>query len=363
MFAKWRSSNGQKYLEIFAPDYYRLGLLLGEYLYDQIISMKRLIQLFSLRYLRHGITYNRLLRISKLYHRYIPKYLQMEMIGISDTIIRINYNDILLQNCFLDILYGYLIPKIKIKPLILNQLEFGCTSFGIFGKKEPLMGQNFDFSVLFRPTASFVHLITPRLSEIFSLRLGSLLSLPIGLNNWGLNLRVSVVKTLMSGNISMPSSILSRLAFENCQDAESYFSLLKKFGGTASYNLLISDQNKIIALEGLSDKIERIDINSRVAKTNTFVSLKFQRFLLDKSYSKFRQYYAEYRLNRLSSQKLGKVQEEDISSIMRDNSIICRKNPFKPMTLAFLTNTYFGLGSPDNERWGIIPFKGGEVEI
>jgi len=322
--------------------------------------MKRLIQLFSLKSLLKGITYRKLISISKQYEPFIPKYLRMEMLGISDNLLELSYDDILLQNCFMDILYGYIIPCLKISNYNFNNFELGCTSLGVINNESPLIAQNFDYSLFFKSTAAFVHVITPRLSEVFSLRLGSLLSLPIGVNNWGLSLRVNVVKTRMRGRISIPCSILSRIALEWCQDAESFFNLQKKFGGTGPYNLLIADRDKIIALEGLTKKIYRTDTRNYIVKTNTFTNPKFQNLLFDKEYSKFRQSYGEIRLDSLYEKKSGAIQNRDLLQIMKDNSIICRENIFKSMTLAFLTDKYFGLGSPKEKTYGVIPLKRGE---
>jgi len=322
--------------------------------------MKRLIQLFSLKSFLKSINYRKLISISKQYEPFIPKYLRMEMLGISDNLLELNYDDILLQNCFMDILYGYIIPCLKISNDDFNNFELGCTSLGVISKETPLIAQNFDYSLFFKPTAAFVHVITPRLTEIFSLRLGSLLSLPIGVNNWGLSLRVNVVKTRQRGKISIPSSILSRIALECCQDAESFFHLQKKFGGTGSYNLLIADREKIIALEGLTNKIYRTDTKNYIVKTNTFTNPKFQNLLFDNEYSKLRQAYGEFRLDSLYENKSGVIQDTDLLQIMKDNSIICRENIFNSMTLAFLTDKYFGLGNPKEKTYGVIPLKRGE---
>ncbi|MBD3193535.1 MAG: hypothetical protein GF317_00665 [Candidatus Lokiarchaeota archaeon] len=356
---EWKTSNGQKYLEIFAPDYYNLGILLGESLYDKILSMKRLIQFFSLKLIWKGITYRKLQKISKLYERFIPKYLRMEMLGISDSILDIDYDDILLQNCFMDILYGYIIPNISIDGELLRKLELGCTSFGVITQKGPLTAQNFDYSLFFKPTATFVHLITPRLTEIFSLRLGALLSLPIGMNNWGLSLRVNVVRSRKAGLISIPCSIMSRIALERCQDAEAFYSLQTKYGGTGSYNLLISDSQRLIALEGLSNLIVREDILENVVKSNTFLTKRFQNYLVDLKYSKTRQEYSEKRIQSLYKHGNGVISDKNLIKILSDNPIICRENPIEPVTLAFLTNKYFGLGNPKENSLGLVPFQRG----
>ncbi len=44
----WKISNGQNYLEIFAPNHYQLGVLEGYHLSNQIKSFKKVIKIFFL---------------------------------------------------------------------------------------------------------------------------------------------------------------------------------------------------------------------------------------------------------------------------------------------------------------------------
>lgn len=307
-----------------------------------------------MKYIFKGYTYGKLLRIAKNYEAFIPRQFQEEMKGIADVISDLKYEDILLQNCFLDILYGYLIPKYT-KKRILNHFEFGCTSFGVINHNKPLLGQNFDFPIFFKPTASFVHLITPELSEIFLLRFGSLLSLPIGINKFSVSVRVNVIKTYKKAVTTIPTSILSRLAFEKSENAEEFFRITANNRRSGSCNLLISDKSKIIAMEALPRYYLRENVTNVIVKSNTFNSKSLQKYLLDGKYSKKRQQYAESQLKESYENNNGRLIDKDLLKIMSDDPIICRLNWFKPMTLAFLTNKYFGLGNPKTDKHGLVP--------
>jgi hypothetical protein len=90
-------------------------------------------------------------------------------------------------------------------------------------------------------------------------------------------------------------------------------------------------------------------------KTNTFVSNSLQKYLLDKSYSKKRQLYAEKCLERLFAEKFDEITDLDLLKILSDRPKINRKNPFEHMTLAFLTDKYFGVGNPKDDKAGLVP--------
>ena len=323
-------------------------------MYKKILIFQNLIELLSFKYLFKGYTYGKLLKIAKNYEVFIPRQFQQEMKGIADVISDITYEDILLQNCFFDILYGYIIPK-NPKKRFSKQYEFGCTSFGAISHNKPLIGQNFDYPIFFKPTASFVHLITPELSEIFSLRLGSLLSLPMGINRFSVSVRVNIIKSYMKAVRTIPTSIISRLALEKSINVEEFFRIITNNRRSGSCNLIISDNSKIIAMETLPRYYLREEVEDIIVKSNTFNSRYFQKYLLDPKYSKKRQQYAESQLKESYEENNGRLTEKDLLKIMADDPIICRLNWFKPMTLAFLTNEYFGLGNPKNDKLGMVP--------
>lgn len=353
-YAIWHNSNGQKYLEIYAFDYYSLGFLEGKLLSKQIHILKELIEILALRYIPKRFNYQKFISMAKEYEKYIPRNLQQEMQGMADALEKISYDDILLQNCFLDILYGQLIAMDNYD-LALHSYDFGCTSFGVINQNSTLVGQNFDLIGTFKPTLSFTLIKMPNKPDIFSLRTGALLSLPVGRNSHGVSLNVNVVKNRIKGAISIPCSIKARLSFEKSNNAEMMYDFIVRTPSPTSGNLLIADNLKIIALEILPFEYKRIDVSSIIVRSNTFISDSSQKYLIKPKYSKKRQRYAEKQLNEAYNRNKGLTNDE-LLNIMADSPIICRMRTRRSKTIAFNTNLYFGIGNPNQYESGIIPF-------
>ncbi|MFX1453623.1 MAG: C45 family autoproteolytic acyltransferase/hydrolase, partial [Promethearchaeota archaeon] len=300
-------------------------------------------------------------KIAREYEAFIPQIYIDEMHGIADAIMELKYEDILLQNCFLDIFYGFLLPKYS-KSRELEQFEFGCTSLGVNTLHGPSIAQNFDFPSFLKKSASFVHLKTPNMKEGFSLRLGAQLSLPVGVNSNNLSIRVNVVKSNHKGLITIPNCVKARIGLERFSNAESFFEFLGSFGSSSSGNILISDKSKLIAMEVLPKGYIREDVSETVVRSNTFISQLIQKYLIDKNYSKKRQLYAETLLKEQYKLKKSNLTNSDFLEILADDPIICRLNFLKPMTLAFLTDIYFGLGNPKKNKPGLVPIRKGNIK-
>jgi hypothetical protein len=354
--SKWRNSNGQRYLEVCGSDYYTLGYLEGESLSKQILTFKNRIGITNFKFFLKTYTYKKLIKLAKHYEPFIPQVHIDEMYGIADAITELEYNDILLQNCFLDIFYGFLQPKYS-KSEKLKKFEIGCTSIGAFTHNGPMIAQNFDFPLFLKPTAVFVHVKMPHVNEVFSLRLGAQLSVPMGINSCGLSLRVNVVKSNHKGLITIPNTIKARIGLERFCTAEKFFDFLRSYGSSSSGNLLISDNSRLIAMEVLPKGFIRENVKKIVVRSNTFISDLIQKYLISNTYSKKRQRYAESMLREKFDKKDGRMNDNDFLGILADDPIICRSNIFKPMTLAFLTENYFGLGNPKKNNPGIVPIK------
>jgi hypothetical protein len=316
--------------------------------------MKLIIQGFASSFFTEEKPYEQLIKIATHYEKFIPEHLRKEMKGISDALKPISYEDVLLQNCFIDLIYGRFIPE-NISNPVFNSYNLACTSFGVINKDSNIIGQNFDFSLIFEPCLSFVLIKMPDKPDIFTLRMGSLLSLPAGRSSNGISLAVNIVKSNNVGKLSIPASIKARLAFENCKDAKSFYSFQIETPNTASNNLLISDDSKIIALENLPDILVREDVKDIIVRSNTFVSESLQKYLVDKTYSKERQKYTEIRLKQLYNSE--KISENELIKLLSDEPIICRTDPLNTMTLAFITKNYFGLGNTKHKSLGRIPIK------
>lgn len=351
-YAIWKWSNGHKFLEVHAQDYYTLGFLQGEKLMKEVKRFKDIIKLFNVSHLTKDFSYERFLKIAEAYERFIPEHLQKEMQGMADAIVDISYNDILTQNCFLDILYGHVIPE-KMDDR-LDSFDVGCTSFGIFSDKASIIAQNFDYPYPLKSVAYFVHIITPTYRDIFSFKLGGLLGMPMALTG-KVSIRINIIKSNMVAPIKTPGPIRFRIGLEKANNVDEFLRVFFKEDMTSSGNLIISDRSKIVGLEVLPKIHKKEEVEKYIVRTNTFVSDSLQKYLLDEFYSKERQSYAEKRLKELYKKKGDVIGDLDLLDILSDNPYINRRNPLKPMTLAFLTNEYFGLGNPNKNLFGRVP--------
>jgi hypothetical protein len=352
--ARWKNSNGQKYLEIFAPDHYQLGVLEGNYLSKQIKSFKRVIKFLSLTFKSKEYSYKKLIELSKGYEPFIPDRFLLEMEGMAESVNKISFDDILLQNCFFDIFYGKLIPKFS-NSIILKNFEIACTSFAVRNKRRTLIAQNFDVPFFFKRSAAFVYVHILGNSSFFSLRLGAQLSLPVAINSFGVSVRINAIKSYRQAGISIPSSIRVREGLEKAKTAQAFFNYVTRRDFTASCNLLISDLSTVFALEVVPYRYEKREIKECVSKSNTFISDSLQISLIKPKYSKRRQKYADRRIKSEYEKSGGHLKEKSLLRILKDNYIICRRNFFRPITLAYLTDHYFGIGNPRSNPSGVVP--------
>ena len=195
----------------------------------------------------------------------------------------------------------------------------------------------------------------PDKPDIFTLRLGSLLSLPVGINSHGVAVNINVVKTRIKGKFSIPVSIRTRMALETSKNAETFYTFYIQTPFNASFNLIISDKSKIISTENIPHEHNRIDVKNTIVKSNTFTSGSYQQFLIKKKYSKKRQRYAESLINSLYKRNKSNITDEILLDILAEEPIVCRLKPYKPMTLAFLTKNHFGRGNAKYYNHGDIP--------
>ncbi|MFX1274896.1 MAG: C45 family autoproteolytic acyltransferase/hydrolase [Promethearchaeota archaeon] len=368
-YAYWKDSHGQKYLEIKANDYYSLGCFEGIELADKILTMKASIEaLFS----GYGIPYDYLRDLANLYKPYIPEDYITEMQGMADVLDfqGIIFDDILLQNCFIDIYYGQLVPQLSGSPR--PPLEIGCTGMASKNKDGSVtIGQNFDFSQFLHPTLSFVlHQIKGK-PAIFSLRMGGMLGLPMGKNSKGIISTVNVVETIIIGSIDVPSTSRTRLGFENSKSAEEFFDYLNISTLPVSYNSIYADKKSNVIgtqnIPNLSLK-EEIEVGEFLVRSNTYITEEFKPYLLDPSYSVNRQNKAEELVGesfvdeKLSLYELINIlqyKDNTDASICRIGSI----DPVETQTGAFMACRQFrifgfgifGLGNALESNWGIIP--------
>ncbi len=361
-YAEWRETNGQRYLEVSAEDPFNIGMLQGVQLAEQIHHLKHYVEDFSVRYATKRQSYKKFRELARNgYEKFFPPHFIEEMKGLAEGAQEVDYEDILVQNCFFDIVYGQLIPEDLENPL-LSSHALGCTAFGSMNFHGPdknpstLIGQTFDYARIFKRAISFVHLKKPDKPEIFALRLGGMLCLPAGRNSLGVALTVNAIKARVQGALSMPSTAKARLCLETSVTAESCYDLMFSMPITAPCNLLIADKAEIIAVEVVPDHYVKKNVTTNIVKSNTFVTGDLQQYLTKPQYSKQRQYYASGRLNQMYEDKGGVLTDDDFLELLRDKPIICRKKRLQPKTIAFITRKYFGTGSPCKEPIGLVPF-------
>jgi len=352
---RWVETNGQKYLEVIAKDHYDLGYLQGTMVADEVKVLTGIIQSITLKYIpKNKMSYKDYIKQSKYYEVHIPEYLRREMLGMADAIDGLTYDDILLQNTFIDIMYGRLLPMDSLS-IILRSFDLGCTGFGAIMPDYVLRGQNFDFANMFYDAQWFSLLRVEGKPDVFSLRLGSMLGFPAGHNSHGISINVNIIKSFVQSPYTIPASVKTRLMFEQSKSAEDLFNLLLETPLPASCNLLLSDKENIIAVENVPNQHARTDVVDKVARSNTFITDYMEKLLIRKKYSKKRQRRAEFLLNE--SYQKGSVSDEDLLEILSDEPIICRLNKLQPMTIAFITNKYFGIGNPKYDPHGIVPIE------
>lgn len=279
-----------------------------------------------------------------------------EIRGMADAIKSITFEDIFIQNCFIDIVYGHLNPKFKKYP---QEYEFGCTSIGAINSllTDPLVaGQNFDFNITFKPTLSFVEHKVGDNPWIFSLRMGGILSLPAGINDYGVAAFINIIKSNALAEYSTPSGLRTRTAFCKSTSAQKFYQLIEKGKSPAGYNMLITDPNQLISVQANPKEHIRTDISEFWVSSNTYVSPKLQKYLLEPDYSKHRQTYTE---NRVEEEYRNGFDEEVLMQLLADDPIISRNhhNPFESRTLAFITRNHFGIGNPTDDPHGELPLK------
>ncbi|OLS14364.1 MAG: hypothetical protein RBG13Loki_2013 [Promethearchaeota archaeon CR_4] len=361
-YAEWRESNGQPYLEVVAQDPFTAGLLQGKCLVDQIRHMKHYVLHFIIRYAAKRQSYKKFRELArKGYEKFFPSRYIEEMNGVAEGARVVDYDDILVQNCFSDIIYGHLIPDNPENPL-LRKFDLGCTAFGIINTQtsdnipKTLIGQNFDYPGYFRRALSFVHLKSPDKPEVFALRLGGMLCLAAGRNSCGIALTVNAVKARVQADLTMPVTAKARLCLETANSAEMCYKIIFDLPIGGSCNFLLADNTEIIATEVLSKHSVKQNATTTIVKSNTYVTEQLQQYLTRPNYSKQRQFYATGRLDQMYENKGGMLNDDDLLELLRDQPIICRKKRLQPKTIAFITRQYFGTGNPVDNPIGRVPF-------
>lgn len=348
---QWIQKGSQKYLEISAKNYYELGTLEGTFLGEQILYLDSLLEQLVASY---GYDMDDFLAYCYIYEQFIPSEYIQEMKGISD-VLPISYEKILLQNVWLDLYYGQLVPA-----QAYQNDDMGCTAIGVNHRFLDTIGQNLDFGAVFSPSISWIKYKVANSPNVFCLMLGSA-KLPSGKNEYVM-CTTNLVQTVLPGSFAMPYAIRSRLAFETSKTANDFLN--KVICKTSSWNYIVLNnpfkyRNAVpIGVESLNGYYVFEEGTQFVVRTNTFVSTNLKPYLINQEYSLDRQ----ERATELINEDKGRFTLRDCGELLSDGLIVksFSGNIYDTITLAFFFSngrfTYFGIGNPRDSEWAFLLF-------
>jgi hypothetical protein len=348
----WTESNGQPYLVLVAEDHYELGLLQGQYLAEEILYADALLDQMCAQY---GLSIEMLIHLSRYYESFIPEEYISEMQGMADAL-PVSYDRILLQNCWLDIYYGQLVPAQALAQL---QASMGCSSFAVDSRAFDVVGQTLDFGYIFSPAIFWLKYRVGDGPTVFCPGLGAG-KVPAGKSDYVMA-STNLVQTVAVGGPGMPYTIRARYAFENAKNAADF--LEKVVCTTSSWNYIAADvffhtkfttPTGVETIPGTTLYEEGSDY---VVRTNTFVSDELKPYLIDPTYSLDRQ----ERCEELIEADRGRFTLRDAGDMLSDDLISREPNPHDPTATATVCffwsdgiSTYFGEGNPRDAEWGRI---------
>ncbi|TFG11713.1 MAG: hypothetical protein EU531_11300 [Promethearchaeota archaeon] len=348
-YSEWRESNGEAYLFISADDYYDLGYHTGNGLASNIALMKYELMISSLMF---GIDYFSMINVAKQYMEYIPEDYLLELYGMSEGAsagsgFYLSFEDILVQSLFLEIIYGRVLPS--------KTISFGCTAFGtINSNNESIIGQNIDLIKPMGACGAFVLHQFRNDPLVFTYRIGAC-TLPMGKNEHNIVINMNLVQLNIVSELTIPYFVLARDVFSQCNTIEQCSDkFFQNHSLPYGCNLLIAQNEKILAVQCLPNEINLNYPNSTVVHSNTYLNETWQDKLADPTYSKARQDYAEVILQSAYEDK--ELTDSELISLLGNKPIICRDEGglTGDGTVAFLTSTHFGIGTV-HENVGLIP--------
>jgi acyl-CoA:6-aminopenicillanic acid acyl transferase len=358
MIVEWRDSNGQPYLFIEADTYYELGVATGKGLVNQITAAQMMNQFIPVL-LKTSL--EELTSVAKEYLPFIPEKYQDEIRGIAKGVSEasgqmFSFDDILLQALSLEVLYGrYNFDPRKIDLESLKSFQ-ACTCLGAVNPNgTAVMGQNYDAPGTSGATMSWVLHKVGNEPRVFSARLGGVPGMPVGKNEYGLAMIVNVIISSVTAPVMTPRFVRSREAFATCRTTqEAYKVMYEGDEFPFSLNMMISDSEKIVAVQILPQEIRPNYVMDLMVQANKYDYVDWQKYLLDPDFALERYQRAETLLHD-SSRNNTNITNEILLDILRDSPIICRDDE-KEMgqTIAFMTRESFGLGNARG-KIGVIP--------
>lgn len=362
-YAEWKDGgNNQSYLYIETDNYYDLGYLEGQFLGKQILSAQLLIAMMF-RGTEYG--YSFFAEEAPKYLAYIPDDYIDEMEGMArgataKTGTSITFTDILIQNTFIDVIYGQIYPVLE-----TTSAEIACTAIGVQNNDSTMVfGQNFDFPRVlndkgfsekgYLPGLAFVHVKMEGVAEIFGLRLGGILNMPCGITSNGIKAFINVVHSNATNQYQTPMMVTSRQALETATSITEFRTIM--VGNldsplvSCSYNMLLVDETTLQGVQCYSNYVDTYA--SPYVGTNRYINETSNAAVFTRgNYSLDRQEYVTQYINTTITMN-AEFTEADLMTVLGERGnetvpAICREGPSlsESITLAFLTGNSFGLGT------------------
>jgi Acyl-coenzyme A:6-aminopenicillanic acid acyl-transferase len=365
--AEWKISNTQKYLYVEADDRYSLGYLEGKYLATEIVNFRTALMGIGI-YM--GKTYFNMIDQAQNYLEYIPEAYLEEMQGMADGASQgsgwsFTIDDILLQNTFLDLAYGHWYPEDYLEDNVM-----GCTAIGAKNEDGTIMiGQNFDFPRVlshdnFLPSIAFVHTKLKNNPEIFGMRLGAILSLPIAKTTNNITMIVTVIESNIRSNYSLPAVILARMGLETQSTVDGFIDLVfNQHQITCSFTT-IGTNGTIMGGVQVHPLDYRINYNKTIVHTNRYLYSDWnEKYFADGDFSLTRQMYVERLVkekystnNTLTYEELIEILGTTVDGVEGPYSAPCYDDSqYHDATLAVFTSRSFGVGNV-YQGLGDLPF-------
>lgn len=359
IIAEWRTSNGQEYLYIEAPNHLVLGLIEGHFLQDKITYMKNvLIQ----QALALNMTYDDFINLALQYETSIPFKYKIEMRTMAFAIKDISYQDILVQNTMWDGFYGIITPLLsgfQQPPLI----EGGCSVIAYKNQSVVRISQNIDLSQMLTPACAWVYHKVGSSPAVFSFRIGSQLSFG-GINSNHITTGINLVETLILAEPSLPIPVKYRLALESSNLEEVYETIIDN-GFGCGWQFILTSNNEMYSIELIPNTYVSKTIESGyIFDANIYENPLFQAFMIPPNENEL---FRNQKIPELCENFLvtdGDLTLIELMEIISHEGIARTpqsSNPMEAETSGFysfdhnLNKGYFGLGNARDSSWGRIP--------
>jgi hypothetical protein len=316
----------------------------------------------------YDFSYSQMIAVANNYLPFILEDYIQEMQGMADGASQgsgwfVTFDDILVQNCFLDLMYGKFIPNGYSSHGIL-----GCTAIGAKNENGSIViGQNFDFpKQLGRnqicSALAFVHMKFKNTTEQFGMRLGAILALPIVKTSYYTAI-VTVIESNILSNYSTPAVLVAREAIERAKSINELINIVTvEHNITVSFTNIITNGTNLIGTQ-VHPLGYRLRENATVVNTNRYIYEDWnEKYFAGGDFSKARQLYVERLVaehyqsdHTLTNDELIHILGTQVDGIEGQYSAPCyQENGYGDATLAVFTTQQFGVGTVHNGL-GTIP--------